>query len=1064
MLNGGLFTRDFLIEGIRDEAAWKGLDDAILANMHEQLDALFGSFGKFKNPTEAETEKDLIWPLLEALGWAEMSVQQNLSIKRREDVPDALLFPNAEAKQKAMPLDAWQRFQHGVCIVEAKRWNRALDRADARQTGEDGVPSTQMLRYLRRVDDVTNGGLRWGILTNGRHWRLYFRGAPSVAEDFLEIDLGKVFRLPGCERDLLDKRPDVFGDDDAWQRHIFQVFAIIFGRNAFLTDHRDETFHQLALREGKQWEAKVARDLSDTVFGEVFPALGRALAAADGKSGIALDTAYLDELREGALILLYRLLFVLYAEDRNLLPDQTGPYADYSLTRLRLEVAEKRARDAPFSDRIKGYWSRLDGVFQAIGQGDNSLGVPPYNGGLFDPATAPILARTQLPDTVVAEIIFQMSHADLGDGRPPKYINYRDLSVQQLGSVYERILEHGFIVQDERIDVADNTAARRGSGSYYTPEELVTLIIERAVGPLVSERINAFAAKATQLAGDTRAKETRIADLLALDPASRLLDLRICDPAMGSGHFLVSLVDWLSDRVLDAMAEATAAVTFTAYFSPLAARITAVRTKILAEAKVHGWPIVEGQLDDRHIVRRMVLKRVVYGVDKNPMAVELAKVALWLHSFTVGAPLSFLDHHLRCGDSVLGAWVRPTIDVLKARGALFNTGAIASVEHVASLMAQIEETTDNDIAEVAESKAKFGAVEDVTEPVAAFFSLLTAEKLMGIFNAAPKRAPLDAQKMEGKSQAQMKRWRTEFAAFEAASAFQLALEGTFGDPVRIAAGETKIAPPDLALQIALLPEDQNEAEPQLFPHIAVDDRRRVLADQLVDEAHGRAVRHRFFNWEIAFPNVWANLLSATPRGGFDAVIGNPPYVRQELLGDEIKRGLKSGYAAYDGMADLYVYFYEQALRLLRPGGRLGYVVTNKWLRAGYAEALRELFATSGRIEFVADFGHAKHFFPDADVFPSIVVVRKPLPDEDATNATRVCVIPRDAVPEKVSLRPSLPRAICCRTLVSRERAGHFSRPLGQRFLRRSAATACPLRSTSVRNRFTVSKRGLTRRS
>ena len=107
--------------------------------------------------------------------------------------PTRCYSANAEAKQKAVPLDAWQRFQHGVCIVEAKRWNRVLDREDARRKGEDGVPSTQMLRYLRRVDDVTNGGLRWGMLTNGRHWRLYFQRALSVAEDFLEIDLGKVF-------------------------------------------------------------------------------------------------------------------------------------------------------------------------------------------------------------------------------------------------------------------------------------------------------------------------------------------------------------------------------------------------------------------------------------------------------------------------------------------------------------------------------------------------------------------------------------------------------------------------------------------------------------------------------------------------------------------------------------------------------------------------------------------------------------------------------------------------------------------------------------------------------
>jgi Eco57I restriction-modification methylase len=130
------------------------------------------------------------------------------------------------------------------------------------------------------------------------------------------------------------------------------------------------------------------------------------------------------------------------------------------------------------------------------------------------------------------------------------------------------------------------------------------------------------------------------------------------------------------------------------------------------------------------------------------------------------------------------------------------------------------------------------------------------------------------------------------------------------------------------------------------------------------------------------------------------VISNPPYVRQELLGDEVKRALKGDFASFDGMADLYVYFYERGLRLLRPGGRLSYVVTNKWLKAGYAEALRDLFASKGQVEFIADFGHAKHFFPDADVFPSVVVVRKPVPGETAPSDTQVCVIPRDAVPEK----------------------------------------------------------------
>jgi hypothetical protein len=999
LLSGGLFTHDFLIEGICGTGAWTALDDAAVTDVRSRLDKLLSAIGKLKNPNEAETEKELIWPLLETLGWTEMSVQQNLSVKAREDVPDALLFGSAEAKAKAAPLAAWQRFQHGVCVVEAKRWNRLLDRAEVRK-GEEGVPSTQMLRYLRRVDDVTNGGLRWGMLTNGRHWRLYFRGALSVAEDFLEIDLGKVLNLKGCEPDLLDKRPEIFKDDSAWRAHVLKLFVLIFGHVAFLPDHRGETFLQLALREGKQWESRVARDLSHVVFDRVFPMLCQALTVANGVAPAELNAAALSEVREGALILLYRLLFVLYAEDRNLLPDEFGPYAEYSLTKLRAEIADRKARGTSFSDHMKTYWSRLDGVFQAIGQGDDSLGIPPYNGGLFDGAAAPILGRVQLPDSVVADVVFLLSHIDFGDGRPPKYINYRDLSVQQLGSVYERILEHGLTVEDGAVVVGESPEARQSSGSYYTPEELVTLIIGRAVGPLVSERLEVFASKAKALAIDTRAKESRLAELVLVDPANRLLDLKICDPAMGSGHFLVSLVDWLADRVLDAMAEAAAAVTFVAYVSPLASRIEAIRTKILAEAKAHGWPIAGGQLDDRHIVRRMVLKRVVYGVDKNPMAVELAKVSLWLHSFTVGAPLSFLDHHLRCGDSVIGAWTRPTFDWLKERGALFNVGAITGVEQVARVMESIEEKTDSDITEVKASKSAFSVVEETTKPIADFFSILTAGRMMGLFDSAPKKAPPALEKMAGKSEKLLSAWREKSRAFEAASAFELVLEGAFGDPVKIASGETQIAPQELVNQLSLLPADAGESQSSLFPKVSVDDRRRVLADRLVGEARSRTKEHQFFHWEIGFPNVWSHLMSGTRQGGFDAVIGNPPYVRQEILGDEIKRALKADYETFDGMADLYVYFYEQGLRLLRPGGRMSYVVTNKWLKAGYAEALRDLFATKGEVEFIADFGHAKHFFPDADVFPSVVEVRKPAQDRPPSTETQVCVIPRDAVPEK----------------------------------------------------------------
>ncbi len=147
-----------------------------------------------------------------------------------------------------------------------------------------------------------------------------------------------------------------------------------------------------------------------------------------------------------------------------------------------------------------------------------------------------------------------------------------------------------------------------------------------------------------------------------------------------------------------------------------------------------------------------------------------------------------------------------------------------------------------------------------------------------------------------------------------------------------------------------------------------------------------AVHPKAFDWRTAFPEVFAT-------GGFDVVLGNPPYVRQEWI-SPYKPYLQQHYRAYDGTADLYVYFYELGINLLKTGGRLGFVVTNKWMKAGYGEALRRFFGDSAWVESVVDFGHAKQIFPDADVFPSILVARKPTASPPPPSV-RVCAIPRD---------------------------------------------------------------------
>ena len=181
------------------------------------------------------------------------------------------------------------------------------------------------------------------------------------------------------------------------------------------------------------------------------------------------------------------------------------------------------------------------------------------------------------------------------------------------------------------------------------------------------------------------------------------------------------------------------------YESPLVARIAEIRRGILHRAQEGNWIIDVAQLTDQAIIRRMVLKRCIYGVDKNRLTVELAKVSLWLHSFTVGAPLSFLDHHLRCGDSLVGIRVRDAIRELDRLGGLFAASAMAGAEVAAEGMERIEEMSDADVVEVHESATVFHDVEETRPsggtPSSAATSVPGSTPSTSSSTACPARTP-----------------------------------------------------------------------------------------------------------------------------------------------------------------------------------------------------------------------------------------------------------------------------------------------------------------------------------
>ena len=923
-LRGGLFTSNFLADAVQEMAEWQRWDDA--SGLETELQDIFNAFPVEQDPNESQTEDDLIWPILNCLGWTAHLRQQNLTPSGRDDVPDGLLFADDAGKARANGFaEEWRRYACGLAIVESKRWGLPLDRRSEQQVT---APSTQMLRYLRRVDELTEGVLRWGMLTNGAQWRLYYQGARSVSEQFFEIDLAAVFGSDGS----------AFSEDE--RRYCVKLFALFFGRDAFLPDAEDaRTFHQRVLDEGRFYQERVANSLSEVVFNRAFPNLARAIAA-------VVPDAPLSEVRDAALVLLYRLLFILYAEDRNLLPVRDDRYDDYGLRRVRDDIGRRKAREDVFSETAARYYSAIDDLCRAIDEGDSSIGLPPYNGGLFDRKSTPLLAQIRLGDQVVADVIDALSFEN---GR---YINYRDLSVEKLGSIYERLLEHEVVREGDEIAVRPNVFARKGSGSYYTPDALVRLILKETVAPLVQARMDAFAKQVDKI---TRSK---VSDgfvrkaLAQVDPAEQLLDLKICDPAMGSGHFLVSLVDYLSDYVIAAMAETDSA----GYVSPLTERIDAIRQTILTNAEQRAWTIDAAQLDDRHIVRRMVLKRCVYGVDKNPMAVELAKVSLWLHSFTAGAPLSFLDHHLRCGDSLFGCWVSQGVDKAMAEGSpLFLNAPIQRATGAAQAMQLIEELTDAEIEEAGRSAELFADMQAGTQPLDAFLSLIHAFEWLDVRGKEDKIA---------------------LRAF---------FDSLFGNPVEIAAGmvEVRTDVPGAARFVALLA-----------------DARDLIAQE------------GFVNWQVAFPGVWEDWRSATPRGGFDAVIGNPPWDRVKLQqvewfaarrpeiaraqraadrkqmigalqksGDSLfveferadERAKSAGRVARNwgdypflarGDINLYSLFVERAMALVKPDGVVGLLTPSGIASDKTAAPFFRSVATEGRLRALYDFENKKVFFPD----------------------------------------------------------------------------------------------------
>jgi hypothetical protein len=723
--------------------------------------------------------------------------------------------------------------------------------------------------YLNAAEGAT-----WGLATDGLTLRILRDNASLTRPAWIEADLARIF--------IENLFPDFMA---LW----LLAHETRFGRaDQPPTECALETWRDAGREEGTRAREHLRIGVEEAllVLGQGFLAQPENSALRAALQNGALSTAaYFQEL----LRLVYRLIFLLTVEERGLLHPESseaaarGLYIEgYSLRRLREQSIRRSAHD-----RFFDLWEATKIVFRGLAAGEPRLALPAL-AGIFAPAQCPTLDAARLENRALLLAVFRLSWVREASGLTRG--NWRDMGPEELGSVYESLLELvPQVTQGGRLfafAAGDETRsnARKTSGSYYTPDSLVQVLLDSALEPVVASTLAASPER----------------------PVEALLELCIVDPACGSGHFLLAVARRLAGHI--------------------------------ARFQANGTP---SAAEYRHALRQVV-GRCLYGVDLNPMAVELCKVSLWMEAVEPGLPLTFLNSHIQHGNALLGttpelmakgvpdaAWDPIEGDDRKIANALKkrNKKAAGGQRSLATLWSTPE---DAEAQFVRRAAAELEAASDTNSEALA----RKESRWDGILGSTEYR-------------------HQKFIADAWCAAFVWPKQP----------GELAEAAPtnDLWRQIR-----DGQGQPPAHTLKTVGD---------------LASRHHFFHWHLQFPQVFA-------MGGFHLVLGNPPWVRQELL--KFEKPLLTQYLAYASTADSSVYFLEKGVAICRASGRIAMLTPNKWFRAGYAEALRRLLRERCRIELLIDFGHSRTLFPDADTFPALVTLRSvPVPPSDSDMATFV---------------------------------------------------------------------------
>jgi hypothetical protein len=439
----GLFSEHYLKARLRHNDWWPG--DAEAQPVFRFCKELYEkrAFALRRYDNEMGVRQEFIDKILERLGFA-WSDNLRLPETRQDLEPDYILYPDPETKEGVLNRSVAERYRAAVGILEAKRFGHPLSQISRHQRR---YPHQQIRDYLQESDSIV-----WGILTNGAVWRLYCRD--SKASHFFALN------FEAALNSLQD----------------FKVFLALFNSAAFARDAQGKCRLDQVRESALVTQAELEADLRRRIF-TVVEILANGFAERPENKITDADLAVL---YENCLIFLYRLLFILYAEGRLLLPVEPKSrkyYKQLSLARLLRPLKSFTEYDSQTQTRfyrdIHALCLLINGTDK---RANDEFGVPRYNGGLFDPDRCPLLKQWAVADAVLAEVLRQLMFTP-EKGRqkfvPFESVDFADLSVQQLGSIYEGLLEHHFAREGGRLVLKTDKAERKASGTYYTPDYIV---------------------------------------------------------------------------------------------------------------------------------------------------------------------------------------------------------------------------------------------------------------------------------------------------------------------------------------------------------------------------------------------------------------------------------------------------------------------------------------------------------------------------------------------------------------------------------------------------------------